>query len=127
MQKNKTRDYIYIICRDRETNKPTGTVIAISSYAGRPVRGIAKCNPGDEFDVEFGMKLAAARCNLKIAQKRYRRAGSKYQEAANASIKAANASIEAKKQLDKMRTYYCDATDGYDAAAEELKNVLANL
>ena len=120
MQTDKTRNYTYIICRDRETNELTGTVIAISSYAGRPIRGVAKCDPGDEFDVEFGMKLAAARCNLKIAQKRYRRASSKYQEAANASIKAKN-------QLDKMRTYYCDATDGYDAAAAELKSVLANL
>ena len=127
MQTDKTRNYTYIICRDRETNELTGTVIAISSYAGRPVRGVAKCDPGDEFDVEFGMKLAAARCNLKIAQKRYRRASSKYQEAANASIEAANASIKAKNQLDKMRTYYCDATDGYDAAAAELKSVLANL
>jgi hypothetical protein len=115
----KERNYTYVICRDKKTNKPTGTVVAISSYAGRPVRGVAKCNPGDEFDVEFGMNLAAARCNLKIAQKRNKRACEKY-------IEAAEARNRANERLAKMERYFCDSKDACDEAAEKLKSVLAN-
>lgn len=119
----KERKYIYVVCRDRETKELTGTVVAISSYAGKPVRGIAKCNPGDSFDVEFGKKLAAARCNLKIAQKRHKRAHDKYLEAVrNAEL----AAVEAKRNVDKMRDYFCDSKDAYDIAAEELKNIFAD-
>ena len=45
-------------------------VIAVSTYAGKTVRGIAICSPEDKFDIEFGKKLAAARCNEKVAEKR---------------------------------------------------------
>lgn len=55
-------------------------VIALSSYGGRTVRGIAKCHPGDTFNEDVGKALAAARCNEKIAAKRYARAQKKYLE-----------------------------------------------
>jgi len=41
---------------------------------GKPVRGVAKCAPNDEFDINKGKELAAARCNLKVAQKRVKKA-----------------------------------------------------
>ena len=66
----KEPKYKYVITDKR--------VIAISSFAGRTVRGIAKCHPNDPFDVEYGKKLAAARCNAKIAEKRWKRARDKY-------------------------------------------------
>jgi len=53
-------------------------VIAISTYCGRTVRGVAKCHPNDVFDEEIGKQLAAARCGKKIAEKRYKRARDKY-------------------------------------------------
>lgn len=56
-------------------------VIAVSSYAGKSVRGIAKCSPNDEFDVEFGKKLATARCDFKVAELRYKRACKRNKEA----------------------------------------------
>ena len=46
------------------------TVVAVASYAGKRVRGVAKCSDKDEFDLAKGEKLAAARCNLKIAKMR---------------------------------------------------------
>ena len=49
-------------------------VIAVSTYAKKTVRGVAKCSSADDFDEEKGKKLAAARCNLKVSQKRYDRA-----------------------------------------------------
>ena len=45
-------------------------VVAVSSYAGKTVRGVAKCDPRDTFDIEKGKELAAARCNEKIAEKK---------------------------------------------------------
>ena len=56
-------------------------VIAISTYAGKTVRGIAKLHPQDTFNLENGKKLAAARCNEKIAAKRFARAVKKIKEA----------------------------------------------
>ena len=49
-------------------------VIAVSTYAGKVVRGVAKCDVNDTFSLEKGKELAAARCNEKIAKKRFTRA-----------------------------------------------------
>lgn len=49
-----------------------------STYAGRKVYGIAKCAPDDEFDYNFGYRLAKARCDMKVAEKRYKRAKAKF-------------------------------------------------
>lgn len=45
-------------------------VVAISTYAGKTVRGIAKCDPEDAFDLEKGKELAALRCAKKIEKMR---------------------------------------------------------
>lgn len=88
-------------------------VIAVSSFAGRTVRGTAKCNPNDEFDVQKGKELAAARCNEKVARKRLKRAAEKYKEAA----KVADDAIA---WYDRMKEYYMDSVDAYDEANAEL-------
>ena len=43
-------------------------VIAVSTYAGKTVRGVAVCHAGDTFSLEKGKKLAALRCAEKIAK-----------------------------------------------------------
>lgn len=77
-------------------------VIALSTYAGKTVRGIAKCHPNDTFDIEFGRKLAAARCNAKIAAKRVANAQNKYWAAHDKLVEANNV-------FEKTTTYYLDA------------------
>ena len=52
-------------------------VVAVSSFAGKPVKAHADCHPNDEFDAEKGTKLAIARCNYKVALKRQARADRK--------------------------------------------------
>ena len=94
------------------------TVSAISTYAGKTVKGVAKCDPRDEFDVEKGKKLAAARCSVKIANKRVARASRKY-------LEAADALYTAQVKFDEMRQYYMDAVDQADEAAVELREMLA--
>lgn len=51
-----------------------------STYAGVPVWGIAKCAPEDTFDYKFGYDLAKARCDIKIAKKRYKRASQQVED-----------------------------------------------
>ena len=46
-------------------------IIAIGEYLGSVVKGSAKCDPADAFDANTGETLAALRCNLKIAEKRF--------------------------------------------------------
>ena len=77
-------------------------VIAISTFAGKPVRGKAICAESDTFDEEKGKMLAAARCNAKVAAKRYARAQRKLAEAGKAVA-------DATKFYEAMRHYRDDA------------------
>ena len=105
----KNYNYKYVVI-------PGEKVIAISTYAGRTVKGVAKCHPNDTFDVEFGKKLAAARCNEKIAYKRLTRALNKFGEAVDESVAA-------DEKMKRMRDYVFDA----GAAHEEAQRVLKEL
>lgn len=42
-----------------------------STYAQKPVHGYAVTAESDQFDLEKGIALAKARCDLKIAEKRF--------------------------------------------------------
>lgn len=102
----KNYNYKYVVI-------PGKKIIAISTYAGRTVKGVAKCHPNDEFDVEFGKKLAAARCNEKVAGKRFQRAANKYREAAVEYIAA-------DEKVKRMRDYALDASAAWEEARSEV-------
>lgn len=90
-------------------------VIAISTYAGKTVKGEAACHPDDEFDAEFGEKLAKARCRVKVAKKRAARAKKKY-------IEAERMMKDAIRYLTKMNNYSSDAEmELHEAKAEVVK------
>lgn len=91
-------------------------VIAVSSFAGSTVRGVAKCNPNDEFDLEYGKKLASVRCAFKIASKRRKRANNKLAQAYSEFEKAS-------AHVVKMSTYVDDAEARYIEAVSELEDV----
>lgn len=95
-------------------------VIAVSTYAGRKVRGVAKCNPCDEFSIENGKKLAAARCNLKIAEKRVKRAKKKLDEAIDLAIAQQH-------HRDCMASYYTDSQFDLKQAQTDLDNLLKQM
>lgn len=90
-------------------------IICISTYAKKVVKGIAKCSPNDNFDIEIGKKLAQLRCDEKIADKRANRALDKY-------LEAGEILAEAKMYFDDMRQYYLDSEDKHDKALAELEN-----
>ena len=95
-------------------------IIAVSTYAGRMVRGVSICHPDDTYDPNVGMRLAAARCNEKIATKRYNRAQNKY-------IEACKARDEAEKHLANMREYMNDSFVAMNEAAQACDSIIAEL
>ena len=95
-------------------------VIAVSTYAGKAVRGVAKCDATDEFDWEKGKVLAAARCNLKIAKKRAKRAFCKVSQAYADYVEGAN-------WYNKMVDYYNDSNEAVEEAAAELAELEKNM
>ena len=92
-------------------------VIAVSTYAGKEVRGVAKCDPRDEFNLEFGKQLAAARCAYKIAEKRKARAIAEYRKAAFEADQAA-------MRFNEMKQYFMDSIDQLDDTIEEIKKLV---
>lgn len=92
------------------------TIVAMSSFAGRTVAGVARCAPDDVFDVEAGKKLAAARCALKIAEKRMKRA----EECHTAATRAFNYWADFKA---KMESYDTDSAKAYVQAVATLAEV----
>ena len=93
-------------------------VVAVSSFAGNKVRGIAKCNPNDEFDLTRGKEIAAARCDEKIATKRLKRAYSK--------VDAAKAALDrAIHEYESAMEYQASAEANYNRAQFTLENVMS--
>jgi hypothetical protein len=92
-------------------------ITAISSYAGKTVKGVAKCDPSDEYVVGDGMTLAAARCNEKVAKKRVARAKACLEEAEAYLAKA-------QRLVNDMKDYYTDAVDKLAEAENEIHDIL---
>ena len=102
----------------KKTHGEPYQVVAVSTYAGKTIRGVAKCDPRDEFSIESGKKLAAARCALKAAEKRAKRAARKYEEA----VKEADAKFQ---HAQKMQDYLISSNHELLEAQEEIKNLLS--
>lgn len=97
-------------------DKEHKTIVALSSFAGRTVVGVAKCSPEDTFDIEAGKKLAAARCALKVAEKRMKRAEACY-------AMATDLAAYWTEQKAKMEAYDTDSAKAYMQAVANLEVV----
>ena len=91
-------------------------VVALSTYEGKCVRGVAKCDPVDTFDEEKGKKLAAARCNAKVCSKRLLRATRMADYCEMIMEYWA-------KEYEKMCEYKADALAAYSEAMSELESI----
>lgn len=116
--------YNYVVIPEKKK------VVAYSSYAGQSVRGVAKCAPDDEFDVEFGKKLAAARCNVKVARKRLKRAlemrdvaWQEYLKAEDRLLKEEDYVDDANSALTEAEIYLGSIIQDYEAAAENVQHI----
>lgn len=95
-------------------------IIALTTYAGRTVRGVSKCDPRDGFDIEKGKKLAAARASLKVAQRRFDRSCAKLAEAEDMVARAED-------RLSKMCRYEDDAYEAMIAAEDAVQALVAEM
>lgn len=95
-------------------------IIVVSRYAGKVVRGVAKCSPGDTYNVEKGEKLARLRCDEKISEKRVARSQEAYADAVANLAKA-------QKRVEAMKQYMDDAAAEYDEVQKELAKVTASM
>ena len=96
-------------------NDSNNKIIAVSTYAGKTVRGVAKCDPRDEFDAAKGEDLAMARCAEKIAAKRMRRAQKEL-------AKAERAAEAAQRRVNKMKNYLNDSAAAWKVATDNRIN-----
>lgn len=104
--------YIYIV--------DGSEIKAIQTYAGRIYVGRAKCALQDEFDFETGKRLAAARCNEKIAKARFNYARKKYLEAYRLKERAL-------QQFEKYSQFFDDASEAYDEAIYDKEEIEVDL
>ena len=109
MKKPRIKEnYKYVFTNDRE-------VAAGARFAGNWVWGYAHCHPDDLYDENFGKNLAAARCNAKIANLRWKRATERYR-------KARIALAQAEKEFNEACDYF---TRAYDLRKEARYRVYA--
>lgn len=101
-------------------HKENNTVVCTTLYKGQMVRGVAKCDPCDEFDVELGKKLAYLRCKMKFARKKFKRA----LQAERDALFAAN---RVQGDLDKACEFVNDSGAQLDDAICELRKFEAEL
>ena len=95
------------------------TVVAMSTFAGKTVVGVARCAPADVFDIETGKKIAAARCSVKIAEKRMKRAEDCYSWAKEC--------VEYwTERLEAMTKYDNDSVEAYKNAVAALAEIEEN-
>lgn len=113
MKKPRIKEnYRYVLSPDR------GLISAGARFAGKWVWGHAICHPEDEFDEDFGKKLAAARCNQKIAELRWKRAKKRYEEARRAVA-------EVHVAFDEACDYLTNSYDRRRVARDRVINLLA--
>lgn len=103
--------YIVVPMKDGRTK-----TIAISTFAGKTVRGTAICDVRDTYDEELGKQIAATKCGEKIAIKRVKRAARKQLEAEKELYKA-------QAHFNRMCTYYTDAVNAVNAASDAVNSL----
>lgn len=110
---NKYKFYTYTV--KGENGEKISCVSAVSSYAGKTVKGTAKCHPNDVFDYERGKKLAALRCGQKIAKKRVARATARMDEAIRLDEKLKKFKLDSARYMrdaqNELNAYNCQLSE----------------
>ena len=106
------KDWYKFVVRDDKRE-----IICISHYAGRTVKGVAKCAPNDNWDIEYGRRLAQARCDYKIAKMRKK-------NAVKLLAMTENQIDQLRRKFAKARQYLVDASDDCVRADKNLVNII---
>ena len=95
-------------------NAENNSVICTTSYKNQTIRGVAKCDPEDNFNMKDGKKLSYLRCRKKHAKKKRNRAHKAYRDAIVALSTA-------QENLNNMRGFFEDAEMQLQNVTEELE------
>lgn len=115
MKNTNKREHRYNVYTDG-----AGKIIVATTYCGKIVRGVAKCNPLDNYDYDFGVRLATARCDAKIALKREAKARERLALAQEACMKVL-------EEYHKAVEYDEYATEVCEEALAELQDIYLEL
>ena len=97
-------------------NIDSEVVVCTTKYRGKIIRGVAKCNPGDCFDLTTGKNLAYLRCKQKCAKKKLSRAYEVYGYAADNEERI-------RKSVLSAYEFVSDALEQLDEANNELSKL----
>lgn len=108
----KYRFYEFI---DKNTNQKC--VAALSTFAKKDVRAVAKCDKNDTYDYELGKKIAVARLDQKIAVKRDKYSAKRLKEALRV-LK------DAQREVDKILTYRVKSQEDLKNTSKVLEDLM---
>lgn len=91
-------------------------VIVITHYRGKSIKGVAKCSPEDEFDLERGTAIAKCRCDLKLMNK-------KQMDDAKQYIELRSIHDELTDRLEAIGERFITRGDDMDSARDLLHNL----
>ena len=102
--------------------KKGNTVICVTKYNGKTIKGVAKCNPEyDEFDYETGKKIAQLRADMKVYEKKLKKVIA-FREAAYAEVEQANANLAfAANKVDETMEELRKLGKQYDNMKKDLR------
>ena len=101
-------------------NTDTRTVVCATTYKNERLRGVAKCDPEDDFDTEIGKLLAYIRCRQKLAKRKLAHAKKVY-------LRSLEDERKAKKNVAKAASFYRDSVEYLKASNEALEKMMERL
>ena len=110
--------YKYVKYVDEKTG--ANVTICVSHFAGKPVRGVARCNPSDKYDESIGEELARLRCDEKIALKKINNARNKYNAVVNKMSELTN-------YMEKYLEYHKDSVNMLNDIQKQLFELNNNI
>lgn len=100
--KTNRKNYLNNDYYEFEFDEDNKIVKATSTYAKKPITGIAHCSKEDNFNIIIGMEIAKRKCNIKILNKRVKDLEKQKHELQNQII-------ELEKKIDKISEYKMNA------------------
>ena len=91
--------------------------VAVTIFAGKTVRGVAKAAPEDEYNPEIGRSIAFAKLKEKVAAKKEKLMRERYEQLNQESI-----ALSIRK--DRMKDRVIDAGHEYEEALDNLNAIM---
>lgn len=84
------------------------TIKCVSSYEGKTVQAVAEVHPDDEYNYEFGRKIAEKRCTVKLCDRKIKRFKRKQRQIDNDIEWYENQIKKLRKRKEAYKKTVCD-------------------